>query len=157
MSEEIKSFILKKTSAGEICTAVSPMSNPNITRNIVLTERTPQVVLPTDWALGFIMDQGNYALYKKHYVTFDNNDALAKLAVENGVWFETLEFTPAKSTQAEEILKILKTGNRVSIMNAVKTYGKDIVVEVANHKVDELTTSVVSLLESLLNIQLIID
>lgn len=157
MSEEIKSFILKKTSAGEICTAVSPMSNPSIHRTIVLTDRTPQVVLPTDWALGFIMDQGNYSLYKKHYVTFDNNDALAKMAVENGVWFESLDFTPAKSTQTDEILKILKTGNRVSITKAVENYGKDIVAEVATHKVDELTTSVVSLLESLLNVQLVID
>ena len=59
MSEEKNSFILKKTTAGEVFTHVSPMSNPSISRVIHLTDRLPQQVLPLDWALGFIIDQGN--------------------------------------------------------------------------------------------------
>ena len=58
MSEEKKSFILKKTTAGEVFTYVSPMSNPTVSRVIHLTDRVPQQILPLDWALGFIIDQG---------------------------------------------------------------------------------------------------
>ena len=82
MSEEKKSFILKKTTAGEVFTYVSPMSNPTVSRVIHLTDRVPQQILPLDWALGFIIDQGNYSLYKKGYVTFDDNDSLAKAAID---------------------------------------------------------------------------
>ena len=81
MSEEKNSFILKKTTASEVFTHVSPMSNPRISRVIHLTDRLPQQVLPLDWALGFIIDQGNYSLYKKGYVTFDDNEELSKAAV----------------------------------------------------------------------------
>ena len=145
---EVKSFILKKTCAGNVFTSVSPMSNPTVVREIHLTNHNPQIVLPADWALGFIMDQGNYALYKKKYVTFNDNDELVKLAVD---------FTPAKEDQSQKILEVLKSGNRANIMSLIDTYGKDIVTEVATHNVDELTTAVVSMLENLLKTQLVID
>ena len=154
---EVKSFILKKTCAGDVFTSVSPMSYPTVAREIHLTNHNPQIVLPADWALGFIMDQGNYALYKKKYVTFNDNDELVKLAVESGVWFETVDFTPAKEDQSQKILEVLKSGNRANIMSLVDTYGKDLVAEVATHNVDELTTAVVSMLENLLKTQLVID
>ena len=154
---EVKSFILKKTCAGDVFTSVSPMSNPTVTREIHLTNHNPQIVLPADWALGFIMDQGNYSLYKKKYVTFNDNDELVKLAVESGVWFETVDFMPAKEDQSQKILEVLKSGNRAGIMSLIDTYGKDIVAEVATHNVDELTTAVVSMLENLLKTQLVID
>lgn len=48
MSEEKKSFILKKTTAGEVFTYVSPMSNPTVSRVIHLTDRVPQQILPLD-------------------------------------------------------------------------------------------------------------
>lgn len=156
MSEN-KSFILKKTCAGEVFAIISPMSNPTVTRTINLTDHTPQQVLPADWALGFVMDQGNYSLYKKGYVTFDDNDGLAKLAVESGVWFDSFDFKPAAEDQSNKILEVLKTGNRSAIQKAVNDYGHDIVAEVASHNVDQLTTAVVSMLENLLKTQLVID
>ena len=103
------------------------------------------------------MDQGNYTLYKKKYVTFNDNDELVKLAVESGIWFETVDFTPAKEDQSQKILEVLKSGNRAGIMSLIDTYGKDLVAEVATHNVDELTTAVVSMLENLLKTQLVID
>lgn len=154
---ETKSFILKKTCAGNVLTNVSPMSNPTVSRTINLTNHNPQVVLPSDWALGFIMDQGNYSLYKKKYVTFDDNDGLIKLAVESGVWFETFDFKPAEEDQTEKILKVLKAGNRANIVAAVEKYGKDLVVDVATHNVNDLTTSVVQMLENLFKTQLVVD
>lgn len=157
MSEVKKSFVLKKTCAGSVFTIVSPMSNPNVTRVIDLTDRVPQQVLPEDWALGFIMDQGNYSLYKNGYVTFDKNEELAKLAAETGVLFDDFGFTPAKEDQTSTILAILKTGVRIKIQEAINTYGKDKVRDVAAYNIDNLTTAVVKTLENMLNTQLTID
>ena len=157
MSEVKKSFVLKKTCAGSVFTIVSPMSNPNVTRVIDLTDRVPQQVLPEDWALGFIMDQGNYSLYKNGYVTFDKNEELAKLAAETGVLFDDFDFTPAKEDQTNTILAILKTGVRIKIQEAINTYGKDKVRDVAAYNIDNLTTAVVKTLENMLNTQLTID
>ena len=157
MSEVKKSFVLKKTCAGSVFTIVSPMSNPNVTRVIDLTDRVPQQILPEDWALGFIMDQGNYSLYKNGYVTFDRNEELTKLAVETGVLFDDFDFTPAKEDQTSTILAILKTGVRIKIQEAINTYGKDKVRDVAAYNVDNLTTAVVKTLENMLNTQLTID
>ena len=157
MSEVKKSFILKKTCAGSVFTIVSPMSNPNVTRVIDLTDRVPQQILPEDWALGFIMDQGNYSLYKNGYVTFDRNEELTKLAVETGVLFDDFDFTPAKEDQTSTILAILKTGVRIKIQEAINTYGKDKVRDVAAYNIDNLTTAVVKTLENMLNTQLTID
>lgn len=157
MSEVKKSFVLKKTCAGSVFTIVSPMSNPNVTRVIDLTDRVPQQILPEDWALGFIMDQGNYSLYKNGYVTFDRNEELTKLAVETGVLFDDFDFTPAKEDQTSTILAILKTGVRIKIQEAINTYGKDKVRDVAAYNIDNLTTAVVKTLENMLNTQLTID
>ena len=157
MSEVKKSFVLKKTCAGSVFTIVSPMSNPNVTRVIDLTDRVPQQILPEDWALGFIMDQGNYSLYKNGYVTFDRNEELTKLAVETGVLFDDFDFTPAKEDQTSTILAILKTGVRLKIQEAINTYGKDKVTDVAAYNIDNLTTAVVKTLENMLNTQLTID
>ena len=157
MSEVKKSFVLKKICVGSVFTIVSPMSNPNVTRVIDLTDRVPQQVLPEDWALGFIMDQGNYSLYKNGYVTFDRNEELAKLAAETGVLFDDFGFTPAKEDQTSTILAILKTGVRIKIQEAINTYGKDKVRDVAAYNIDNLTTAVVKTLENMLNTQLTID
>lgn len=154
---DVKSFIVKKVVPGNVFFTVSPMSNPSIRRVINLTERTPQQVLPLDWVLGFLMDQGNYTLYRKGVITFDNNDELSKIAVENGVWFEALDFTPAEDDRAAKLLVTLKAGNRPAIKLAIDKYGKDFVADVASHNIDQLTTSVVTLLESLLETQLVID
>lgn len=154
---DIKSFILKKVVPGEVYMAISPMSNPTVTRAIHLTDRAPQQVLPLDWALGVVMDQGNYSLYKKGLITFDNNDALAKAAVENGVWFDVLDFKPADEDQADKVLAIIKSGNRTNIKAAIEKYSKDFVADVASYHVDELTTAVVTMLENLLQTQLTVD
>ena len=157
MSEVKKSFVVKKTCAGSVFTIVSPMSNPNVTRVIDLTDRVPQQILPEDLALVFIMDQGNYSLYKNGYVTFDRNEELTKLAVETGVLFDDFDFTPAKEDQTSTILAILKTGVRIKIQEAINTYGKDKVRDVAAYNIDNLTTAVVKTLENMLNTQLTID
>ena len=157
MSEVKKSFVLKKTCAGSVFTIVSPMSNPNVTRVIDLTDRVPQQILPEDWALGFIMDQGNYSLYKNGYVTFDRNEELTKLAVETGVLFDDIDFTHAKEDQTSTILAILRTRVRIKIQEAINTYGKDKVRDVAAYNIDNLTTAVVKTLENMLNTQLTID
>lgn len=154
---ETKSFILKKTCPGDVIAVVSPLSNPSVTRVVTLSDHAPQQTLPIDWALGFIMDQGNFTLYKQGYVTFNDNDELAKMAVENGVWFDAHEFQPAQPDQTEQILAILKSGNRANILKAIETYGKDLVTETASHHVNELTTAVVTMLENVLETQLIID
>ena len=103
MSEVKKSFVLKKTCAGSVFTIVSPMSNPNVTRIIDLTDRVPQQILPEDWALGFIMDQGNYSLYKNGYVTFDRNEVDFVIQTKNQII--PIEVKSGKSTNNNSLTK----------------------------------------------------
>lgn len=157
MSEQ-KVFKIKKTVPGNVLFILHPISNPMLTKEIFLTDRRPAQFLPLDWALGVFMDDGNYRLYKKGVFTFENNDALVQAAYEAGVYFdEKLDFTPVKENNENEILAILKSGNRSSIEKAVKDSGKEIVIRVASTHVDELNTGVVRMLESMLKVQLVID
>lgn len=155
---DTKVFKIKKTTPGNVLFILHPVSNPMLTKEVYLTDRRPFQFLPTDWALGIFMDDGNYRLYKKGMFTFENNDELVKAAYEAGVYFdEQLDFTPVKEDNEKEILAILKSGNRASIDKAIKDFGRDLIIKVAASNVDNLSTGVVRMLESLLKVQLVID
>ena len=157
MSDQ-KVFKIKKTTPGNVLFILHPVSNPMLTKEIYLTDRRPFQFLPMDWALGIFMDDGNYRLYKKGMFTFENNDELVKAAYEAGVYFdEKLDFTPVKEDNDKEILAILKSGNRASIDKAIKDFGRDLIIKVAASNVDNISTGVVRMLESLLKVQLVID
>lgn len=157
MSDQ-KVFKIKKTTPGNVLFILHPISNPMLTKEIYLTDRRPFQFLPMDWALGIFMDDGNYRLYKKGMFTFENNDELVKAAYEAGVYFdEHLDFIPVKEDNEKEILAILKSGNRASIDKAIKDFGRDLIIKVAASNVDNLSTGVVRMLESLLKVQLVID
>ena len=158
MSEEKNSFILKKTTASEVFTHVSPMSNPSISRVIHLTNRLPQQVLPVDWALGIFLDTSLYQMYKKGIFTFNDNEGIVQAAREAGVYFdETLDFTPVKEDVTPTILKALKSGVRADILKTIKDYGDDLVKNVVVKYADDLTTGVISMLENHWHIQLTMD
>ena len=155
---EIKAFRMKKVIPNDLIFVVHPFSNPQLSKTIRLTNRNPYQVLPLDWALGIFMDDGNYNLYKKGYITFENNDAFVRAAYEAGAYFDDkLDFTPAKADNEKVILSILVSGNRSKIMDAMKEYGDNLVKQVAITHRDELNTGVVNMLENLLKIQLFID
>lgn len=97
-------------------------------------------------------------MYKKGIITFDNNDALARAAYEAGAYFsENLDFTPATTDNDQKIFEILKAGNRQKILDAINTYGKEMVRLVAIEKLSVLPQGVVNMLEGIFNIQLTID
>ena len=101
---DTKVFKIKKTTPGNVLFILHPVSNPMLTKEVYLTDRRPFQFLPTDWALGIFMDDGNYRLYKKGMFTFENNDELVKAAYEAGVYFdEQLDFTPVKEDNEKEI------------------------------------------------------
>lgn len=158
MSDTAKVFKMKKAVPGDVLLIVHPLSNPQLSRTVFLTDRNPFQVLPLDWALGIFVDAGNYNMYKEGYFTFDNNDALVKAAYDAGAYFdEQLDFTPVKDNNEDIIFTVLKAGNRANIDNAVKTYGADAVKRVAIMHVNDLSTGVVSLLENMFKIQLVMD
>lgn len=156
MSEQ-QNFVLKKTTPNDVIFELHPISNIQLKKIVRLTARNPQVALPQDWALGVFFDAGVFALYKKGFFTFDNNEAIVKLATENGVYFDIVEFTPSTTNDVPEILAILKSGNRANILSAIDKFGKEKVRDVATTNIDSLTTGVVSMLESIFKVQLILD
>ena len=96
-------------------------------------------------------------MYKKGYFTFNDNEGLVKLAIENNVYFdEVLDFTPAKESTNAEVLAVLKAGNRNNILKAIDKYGEEKVKEVAISNVQELTNGVTNMLENLWKISLTI-
>lgn len=153
-----KNFRLKKVVPNDLILVIHPFDNPQLSKTVKLTNRNPYQSLPLNWALGIFMDDGNYNLYKKGYITFDRNKELVQAAYEAGAYFDDkLDFTPAEENCEELILAVLKAGNRANIQVAMKKYGDNLIKQVAITHRDELSTGVVSMLESLLKIQLFMD
>lgn len=154
----IKVYKMKKVIPGDLLIMLHPLSNPMISREVFLTDRNPNQMLPLDWALGVFMDNGIYNMYKNGMFTFENNNALVKAAYEAGAYFdETLDFVPVKEDNSKIIFEILSSGNRAKIIKAIDDYGKESVLAVAVDKVESLSTGVVQLLESILKVQLTMD
>ena len=154
----IKVYKMKKVIPGDLLIMLHPLSNPMISREVFLTDRNPNHMLPLDWALGVFMDNGIYNMYKNGMFTFENNEALVKAAYEAGAYFdETLDFVPVKEDNSKIIFEILSSGNRAKIIKAIDDYGKESVLAVAVDKVESLSTGVVQLLESILKVQLTMD
>lgn len=155
---EIKTFTIKKTVPGSVLFTLSPMSNQALKKEIYLTSRMPQQVLPLDWALGIFLDNSVYSLYKQGIFTFNDNDGIVKAAQEAGVYFdETLDFTPVKEDVTLKILKVLKSGVRADILKAIKDHGDDLVKNVVIQYANDLTTGVIGMLENHWHIQLTMD
>ena len=154
----IKVFKMKKVIPGDLLIVLHPLSNPMISREVFLTDRNPTQMLPLDWALGVFMDNGIYNMYKKGMFTFENNDSLVKAAYEAGAYFdEQLDFVPVKEDNSKVIFEILSSGNRARINKAIEDYGRESVLAVAVNRVEDLSTGVVQLLESMFKVQLTMD
>lgn len=154
----MKNYKIIKVTPNEVLFDLHPVSNMGLTRRIHLTNAVSQYALPEDWALGIFQDDAVFKLYKQGAFTFDDNESIAKAAFENGVYFgETFDFTPASPKRSEEILTILKTGNRRNIEACIQKYGASEVRDVAMSQAGVLTQNVISMLENVLNIQLIAD
>ena len=155
---ENKQYVLIKTSPNEVLFTLRNVENPQLTRRIHLTNKTPQQPLPLSWALSVIADPVLYGMYKKGYFSFNDNDSLAKAAYEAGYWFdEKFDFEPATKADDGLIFTILKVGNRTKIEEAIKKYGEERVKAVAINKCGELSQNVIQVLEKRFGIQLVID
>lgn len=158
MSEVVKTFTLKKVVPGSVLFTLSPLSNQALKKEIYLTTRMPQQVLPLDWALGIFLDTSLYNMYKKGIFTFNDNEGVVKAAREAGVYFdEALDFEPISEDTIGKILKTLKSGVRADIMRSIKDYGDDLVRDVVIKHAQDLTTGVITMLENHWHIQLTMD
>lgn len=155
---EMKTFTIKKTIPGSVLFTLSPLSNQSLKKEIYLTSRMPQQVLPEDWALGIFLDSSLYDMYKKGIFTFNNNKGVVEAARQAGVYFdEVLDFTPAEPDSTAKILKVLKSGVRTDILKAIKDYGDILVKDVVTTHANDLTTGVITMLENHWHIQLTMD
>lgn len=155
---DVKTFIIKKTTPSDILFTLSPLSNQSLNKEIFLTDRMPQQILPLDWALGIFLNTSLYNMYKKGYFTFNDNAGVVAAAREAGVYFdEVLDFTPTTTDFAPAILRVLKSGVRNDITNAIAKHGKETVQEIAIKYADQIPSGVISMLETLWHIQLVMD
>jgi hypothetical protein len=161
MSDTIPMYTIIKTTPGNVLFFLSPLDNPGLRKEIYLTDRHPRQAVPQNFALDVFYDSGVFSLYKSGKFTFDKNDEIKKVAIENGTYFETDydKFVPAVATKEQDILRILKSGRRVDITSTIKQYGKEEVTAVAFSHRGELTDAVIHMLESkdLLGISFTID
>lgn len=158
MSENIKNYRLTKTTPNNVLFLLHPVSNPMLTRKVLLTNRQPSIVVPQDWALGIFAQEDCYSLYRAGKITFDDNASITRAAYEAGVYFdELLDFTPATVSRTAEILKILESGNRSLILKSIEDYGAEAVKEVAIVNIQNLKQGVVNMLEAALKVQLVVD
>ena len=158
MPEAKKQYVLIKTSPNDVLFTLRNVENPQLTRLVHLTKKTPQQPLPLTWALSVIADPALYGMYKKGYFSFDDNDGLAQAAYDAGYWFDTkFDFKPARKEDDGLIFSILKVGNRVKIEEAIKEYGEERVKDVAINKCKDLNQNVIQMLEKKFGIQLVVD
>lgn len=155
----VKSFKIIKTIPGSVLFKLSPVDNDNVRREIWLTSRHPEQVLPENWALGIFANDQVFELYRQKAFTFDRPEEITKLAIERGFYFEDASniVVPAKPNQEKEILNILKSGERSKINTAMKQYGQDVVKNVAVAHVTDLTQGVIAFLQNTWKIVLTID
>lgn len=157
MSENKKNYVIIKTAPHDVLFLLHPISNIALTREVHLTDRVRKYALPLDWALGVFQDPYIFNMYRKGYFTFDDNKSIVEEAYKAGVYFgEALDFAPAKENKMEEILKVLKSGNRKAILDLAKAE-RDVVIGVAQQNIDVLPQGVVNMLENTLGVQLIVD
>lgn len=156
MSDRIYKLI--KTVPNTVLIELHSISNRQLAKKVILTDRIPQQALPLDWALDVFLDASLYDMYRKGYITFDDNDSIVKEAIAANVYFDdALDFTPAKPDKVETILKTLKVGNRSEILKTIDSYGRDSVLSVAQANIDSLTHNVISMLEGIFKIQFTAD
>lgn len=161
MSEQ-NIFKIKKNIPTNLFFTLTPYSAEGISslnRQIYLTYRMPEAALPMDWALGIFINPSLYKMYKEGIFTFDNNEALLKAAIEKGLIFEEelSQFNIKQVNKEEEILKIIKKGNRKEILKIIEDEGRDMVISVVSLNIDTLQYAIVQMLESILGVQLTID
>jgi hypothetical protein len=153
-----QNFTIIKTVPGTVLFSLHPISNPSLQRLIKLTAKNPKQALPVDWAMGVFADPGVYSLYESKAFTFDDNEGAVKMAFEQGVYFDDkLDFEPAPQDLTNVIFSILQGGNRAAILKSIEDYGNDLVKDVAIAKANDLTQSVIRMLENIFKIQLTID
>ena len=153
-----QNFTIIKTVPGTVLFTLHPVSNPSLQRLVKLTARNPKQALPADWAMGVFADPGVYSLYEGKAFTFDDNDGAVKMAFEKGVYFDDkLDFEPAPQDLTNIIFAVLQSGNRAAIMKSIEDHGQNIVKDVAIARANDLTTSVVKMLENIFKIQLTMD
>lgn len=153
-----KFFKMEKAVPGNVIFTLHPVDNPMLSKIINLTNRNPSVMLPKNWALGVFVNDGTYSLYSNGVITFSDNEDLVRTAYEESIYFsDTLDFTPAKTVDNNEITAVLRSGNRKSIDNMITKYGKERVREIAFSVAKELPVGIVNMLESIFKVQLIID
>lgn len=153
-----QNFTIIKTVPGTVLFSLRPISNPSLQRLIKLTAKNPKQALPVDWAMGVFADPGVYSLYESKAFTFDDNEGAVKMAFKQGVYFDDkLDFEPAPQDLTNVIFSILQGGNRAAILKSIEDYGNDLVKDVAIAKANDLTQSVIRMLENIFKIQLTID
>ena len=150
MSETIPMYTIIKTTPGNVLFFLSPLDNPSLRKEIYLTDRHPRQAVPQNFALDVFYDSGVFSLYKSGKFTFDKNEEIKKVAIDNGTYFETDydKFVPATASKEQDILKVLKSGRRADIIKAIQTNGKEEVTAVAFSHRGELTDAVIHMLES---------
>lgn len=157
MSEN-KFFKITKTRPSNVLFYLNPISNPELKKEVYLTNRKPSMTLPLDWALGIFLDNGLYNMYKEGYFTFSNTEELVKEAIAHGVYFDDkLDFTPKSGNEDKLILDALKLGQSGKINALCSQYGDEAVKNVAIYNVDQIPSGVVQFLEKKFGIQLLID
>lgn len=156
MSDRIYKLI--KTVPNTVLMELHSISNRQLSKKIILTDRIPQQALPLDWALDIFLDSSLYEMYRRGYITFDDNESILKEAIAANVYFgDALDFTPAKPDQMSVVLKALNGGNRAEILKTIDTYGRDSVFSIAQANVNSLTHNVITMLEGIFKVQFTVD
>lgn len=156
--EGAKFFFIRKTIPGMVIFQLRSINNQDRTHMVILTEEQPMARVPADMALWIFYNSEVFKMFENKCFTVENYEALTKLAIEEGLYFEDeLTFTPASKNHEEEIAKILKEGAKIKVKELLQKESPEVVVNVARENLDQLTSGTIKYLEEQTQTQLLID
>lgn len=150
-----KTFKIIKTCVGSIRFMIE--SAEHQLREVYLDDNRKFINLPEDWAVGVFRNPGAYNCYKLGYFTFENPEEIARIAAEQGEYFEDTTLLPKKQTYLQDILEILKTSKRSEIEALCNSENEQTIVAIVKENHDQLTRGTIKYVSELLNVELNFD
>ena len=150
----IGTYDIVKLCKGGLVLNLPAYDSSAINRRVEIPNGTNKVRVPRTFALGVFVDPTLDQMYKDGYFTIEPK---AEYEKEVASIFAPVEETVAIATD-EEILKALKSGNRVKVRGWLDTtVNKEKVIVLARENIGDISTSMIADLEKALGVELVVD
>lgn len=150
----IGSYDIVKLCKGGLVLNLPAYDSSAINRRVEIENGVTKVRVPRTYALGVFIDPTLEYMYREGYFTVEPKAEFEKEVAT--IFAPVVESIPVATD--EEIVKALKSGNRVKIRSWLNTtVNKDKVIILARENIGDISTSMIADLEKDLGVELTVD